>query len=250
MAVYTADLNPKEVPGISSKYRRIVTKLPVPETLPMFEELRKYEPRSMGTQVPIVWDRAEGFQVEDGYGNRWIDFTSGILVANSGHSHPHIIKALKQIVSRKLLHSYLFATKARAGVVKKLVEMSPENLTKVFLLSTGSESMECAIKLSRLHGLKRKPEKRGIISFAGSFHGRTMGSQMLSSVEEDKRWITCLDPDIHQIPFPRCPDCPWGRDSYDGCGEECLEKGLAGLRERGGGPGRNRLFRPGGLPGN
>ena len=233
MAVYTADLTPKEVPRIHSKYRRIVTKLPVPETLPMFEELRKYEPRSMGTQVPIVWDRADGFQVEDGFGNRWIDFTSGILVANSGHSHPHIIRALKQILRRKLLHSYLFATKARAGVVKKLVEMSPENLTKVFLLSTGSESMECAVKLARLYGLRRKPEKRGIVSFAGSFHGRTMGSQMLSSMEEDKRWITCLDPDIHQIPFPRCPACPWGRDSYNRCGEECLEKGLEGLRKRG-----------------
>ena len=62
MAVYKADLVPKEVPKIKSKYRRIVTKLPVPETLPVFERLRKYEPRSMGTQVPVVWNRADGFR--------------------------------------------------------------------------------------------------------------------------------------------------------------------------------------------
>ena len=77
----------------------------------------------MGTQFPVVWDRAEGFQGYDPYGNCWIDFTSGILVANAGHSHPHIRETLRRHVEEKPLHSYLFATEARAGLVKKLIEI-------------------------------------------------------------------------------------------------------------------------------
>lgn len=187
----------------------------------------------MGTQFPVVWDRAEGFQVYDPYGNCWIDFTSGILVANAGHSHPHIRETLRRHVEEKPLHSYLFATEARAGLVKKLIEISPANLTKVFLLSTGSEAIEAAIKLSRLYGLQKSPPKKVLISFTGSFHGRTMGSQMLCSDKEHKKWITSPDPNIHQIPFPRCCECPWGRGNYDNCGKECFEKGLRQLEEKG-----------------
>src|SRR3989344_5997497 len=84
--------NPKEVPQVSTKYRNIQTKIPVPESIPLFEELEKQEARSMHGQLPVVWDRAEDFQVFDKYGNCWIDFTSTIFLANSGHSNPRISK--------------------------------------------------------------------------------------------------------------------------------------------------------------
>jgi len=130
-------------------------------------------------------------------------------------------------------NSYLFATEIRAKLVQKLIEISPPNLTKVFLLSTGSESTEAAIKMARSYGMQKSPQKTVLVSFTGSFHGRTMGSQMLCSAEDHKAWITNLDPDIYQIPFPRCRECPWGRDRYDRCGKECFEKGLAQLQEKG-----------------
>ena len=75
-------------------------------------------------------------------------------------------------------------------------------MTKVFLLSTGAESMECAIKLARLYGLQQVPEKKVLVSFAGSFHGRTMGSQMMGGIAGGKAWIKNLDPNIVHIPFP------------------------------------------------
>lgn len=233
MVPYKSDWKPVKVPHVETKHRRIVTLIPVPESEPMFTALESYEPRSMATQVPVVWGRAEGFQVYDAYGNCWIDFTSGILVANIGHAHPQVCEALSRQIKGKLLHSYLFATEVRAKLVKKLVEISPSNLRKVFLLSTGSEAIECAIKLARLYGLQKNPRKTVLVSFTGSFHGRTMGAQMLCSADDHKDWITSLDPDIHQIPFPRCCECPWGREKYEDCGKECLEKGLAQLLKKG-----------------
>jgi len=230
---YSPDLDPKDVPKVETEYRRIATRIPVPESVTVFETLRRCEPRAMQTQAPIVWEKAEGYQVEDGYGNRWIDFTSGILVANVGHCHPYVSRALKETLDQKLLHSYLFANRLRFKLVEKLVKITPANLTKAFLLSTGSESIECALKISRLYGLQKEPKKTAVVSFAGSFHGRTMGSQMLCSSEEEKKWITSLDPCIHQIPFPRCTECPWGREHYDQCGEECLSNGLAQLERKG-----------------
>ncbi|MCK5343979.1 MAG: aspartate aminotransferase family protein, partial [Candidatus Heimdallarchaeota archaeon] len=80
MSNYVLSTTPIKVPLIDTEYRKIVTELPVPQSLPIFEDLEKYEARSMHGQLPIVWDRAEGFQVFDAYGNCWIDFTSTIFL--------------------------------------------------------------------------------------------------------------------------------------------------------------------------
>ena len=227
------ELQPAQVPRVGTRYRSIVTAIPVPESMPLFETLCRCEPRSTRTQPPIVWDRADGFQVRDPYGNCWIDFTSGILVANSGHGHPHVREALRRHVESKALHSYLFATEVRARLVEKLIAMTPPNLTKVMLLSTGTEATECAIKLARINGLRHDPPKTVLVSFTNCFHGRTMGAQMLYSPPAPKRWITTLDPDVHHVPFPRCCECPEGRGGYESCGRECFEKRVAELKANG-----------------
>jgi hypothetical protein len=63
------ELIPKRVPRVETPFRRIVTELPVPESLPVLERLYQYEPVAMRGQPPVVWDHAEGFQVYDAYGN-------------------------------------------------------------------------------------------------------------------------------------------------------------------------------------
>ena len=78
MSEQTYGLQPRNVRRISTPYRRIVTKIPVPESIGILKRLRKYEPRSMSGQPPIMWDRAEGFQVYDKYGNMWLDWSSGV----------------------------------------------------------------------------------------------------------------------------------------------------------------------------
>jgi len=86
MSGWDFTMEPQNVPKVKTKFRQIVTRIPVPESLEHFKQLARYEARSMHGQMPVIWDRAEGFQVYDKYGNCWIDFTSTIFVANSGHA--------------------------------------------------------------------------------------------------------------------------------------------------------------------
>jgi len=84
-----------------------------------------------------------------------------------------------------------------------------------------------------MYGHRLAPEKIGIVSFIGAFHGRTLGAQMMGGNPAAKEWIGHLDPDIHQIPFPFCQRCPWGKSEYEQCGEECFQKGLEQLQNQG-----------------
>ena len=196
-------LKPKKVKEIETKYRRIKTEIPVPESIPILEKLRKYEPVSMTGQPLVVWDRAEGVNVYDKYGNKYLDFSSGVLVANAGHSNPYVLEEIKKQIEKPLLHNYCFPSEIRAELVEKIASLSPEPLKKVFLLTTGAETIECAIKLARTWG--KKLNKKVIISFEGAFHGRTLGAQMVGGIPSLKEWIVNPDPDIIQVPFPGDP---------------------------------------------
>lgn len=203
-------MSTKTVAQIETKYRRIVTEFPVPESLPLLERLRRYEPRAMQGQPPVVWDRAEGFQVWDPYGNCWIDWSSGVLITNAGHGRAEIIEAIKNQASSKLIANYCFPSKIRTDLVERLATIMPEPLKKVFLLTTGSEAVECAIKLCRTHGVKvGGRSKHVIVSFDKSFHGRTLGSQQAGGIPALKEWIVNIDAGFVQVPFPdgyRTPD--------------------------------------------
>lgn len=203
-------LQPRAVKRVETKLRRIVTDFPAPESVPIIEKLLQYEPRAMAGQPPVVWDRASGFQVFDKSGNCWIDWSSGVLVTNAGHSHPRIVDAIVKQVQTGILHNYCFPQERRAELVEKLALLLPDPLKKVFLLTTGSETVECAIKLCRSHGVKVGGRgKSMIISFEKSFHGRTLGSQQAGGTPALKEWIVNLDKGFVQVPFPdgyRTPD--------------------------------------------
>jgi 4-aminobutyrate aminotransferase/diaminobutyrate-pyruvate transaminase/4-aminobutyrate aminotransferase/(S)-3-amino-2-methylpropionate transaminase len=204
------ELVPRNVPPVSSKYRRIVTPIPVPESIPILERLRQYEPISMSGQPLVLWDRAEGIQVFDRWGNMWLDWSSGVLVTNAGHSHAQICNAIVDQVRHGLTHNYCFPSEVRAKAVEELAKVAPEGLQKVFLLTTGAEACECAIKLARTWGLKvGGREKITFVTFDNAFHGRTLGAQMAGGIPALKQWIVNLDANMVQVPFPdgfRCPD--------------------------------------------
>lgn len=210
MAERTYSLEPKDVPPVKTKWRRIATKIPVPESLPILEELRRCEPRSMGGQPPVVWDRASGCQVHDRWGNTWLDWSCGVLVTGAGHGHPRILEAIRRQVDHGLIHNYCFAAEPRMRLVRKLVEVAPEGIDKAFLLTTGSETTECAIKLARARGIEvGGRDKNVIVSFDRSFHGRTLGAQQAGGIPHLKEWIVNPDPGFVQVPFPdgfRCED--------------------------------------------
>jgi 4-aminobutyrate aminotransferase/(S)-3-amino-2-methylpropionate transaminase len=157
----------------------------------------------MRGQPPVLWDHAEGFQVWDAYGNQWIDWSSGVLITNAGHGRREIIDAIVRQAQSKLLTNYCFPSEIRSRLVEKLASILPEPLKKVFLVTTGSETVECAIKLCRSHGLKVGGRaKHVIVSFDKAFHGRTLGSQQAGGIPALKEWIVNLDPGFAQVEFP------------------------------------------------
>jgi 4-aminobutyrate aminotransferase/(S)-3-amino-2-methylpropionate transaminase len=196
-------LVPVECPRIETRFRRIVTRLPVPESIPVLEMLERYEPSSMQGQPPVLIHKAEGCSVFDRWGNKWLDFSSGVLISNSGHSHPLIVGALREMLNRPLLSTYVFAHEKRAELVELLARLAPAKDFKVFLLSTGSEAIENCIKLAKTWGMeKHGPDKRYIVSFQNAFHGRTMGAQLAGGYEHQKKWLGKSDDTFIQIPFP------------------------------------------------
>ena len=195
---------PVDVPPVSTSYRTIKTKLPVPESLPVFEQLNRSEPRSMQGQPPVVWDRAEGFQVWDRWGNKWIDWSSGVLITNAGHGRKEIRDALRKLVDHSLLATYVFSHEQRAQLAAKLQALAPDPANyRVFLLTTGSEATENTIKLAKTYGIqKHGPHKRYIVSFENGFHGRTMGAQLAGGMEKQKGWLEGEGATFVHVPFP------------------------------------------------
>ena len=205
------DITPRRVPLVETRYRRIATPLPHPDSVATLEKLRTFEPQSMRGQPPLVWDRAEDIFVHDKYGNRWLDWSSGVLVTNAGHGAPEIKQAILDQVESGLLHTYCFPSEERATLAECLAGLAPAGLDKVFLLTTGSEAVECALKLCRAHGIARGgQEKIGLVGFERGFHGRTLGSQQAGGIPGQKSWIVNLDPAFVTAPFP---DGFWREDT-------------------------------------
>ena len=205
------DITPRDVPKVETKYRRIVTQLPHPDSVRTLEKLHRCEPISMRGQVPLVWDRAEDIFVYDKYGNRWLDWSSGVLVANAGHSAPEIRRAIIEQVESGLLHNYVFPSEERAALADLLLRFAPAGLSKIFFLTTGAEAVECSLKLARASGIRTGGlGKIGIVGFERGFHGRTLGAQQAGGIPGQKDWIVNEDPAIVHVPFP---DGFWTRDT-------------------------------------
>jgi len=158
----------------------------------------------MAGQPPVVWHRAEDFTVSDKWGNRWIDWSSCVLVANAGHGRPEIREALKKVLDQGLMASYVFVHEQRAELCGLLRSLAPDpGGYRVFLLSTGSEATENAIKLARTYALTKYGSWRNrIVSFKNAFHGRTMGAQLAGGMDGQKAWLGVPHPAFVQVPFP------------------------------------------------
>jgi len=212
----------RAVPRVETQFRRIVTPLPHPDSVATIERLRRFEPQSMRGQPPLVWERADDISVYDKYGNRWLDWSSGVLVANCGHGQAEVRRAIVEQVNSGLLHNYVFPSEERADLVEALTQVSPPDLQKIFLLTTGSEATECALKLARSHGIRvGGPKKIALVGAERGFHGRTLGAQQVGGIPGQKSWIVNEDPAILQVPFP---DGYWTENTGFDLFLETLEK--------------------------
>lgn len=181
------------------------------KTLELIELSKKYEPRSMSEHVPVAWKRGERCFIEDVDGNVFLDFTSGVLVANAGHSHPRLVAAMQDQVA-KVVNSYDFVNEWRPALAQKLVEITPSNLDKAFILTTGSETTEAAMKLARLYTGRKE-----IVSFQGGFHGRTYGAMSAGGKRSGAatRGFGPFVPGMVQAPFANCYRCVFNKTFPD-----------------------------------
>lgn len=223
------DLIPEETKNIKTKHRTICTSIPHPDTIGVIKDLREFETDSMHDQLPIFWDSAKDYQIFDGHGNIFIDLTATIFVANIGHSHPKVVEAIQNSCKKPLLNNYYYPSYERRDFVKRLIEVTQPHLDKCILYTTGSETTEAAFKTMRQNGKKINEEKIVIISFLGSFHGKTTGSQQLGGKAGGKEWIVNHDKDIYHLPFPT----EWYLEESGLSAEELFLRDLKELEKQG-----------------
>ena len=198
MSSHKFSREPVSVPLIDTPNRTISTAIPAPGTKAILETLDKYESRSMHGQLPLVWHSAFGHTIGDHAGNKWIDFTSMIFVANVGHGNKKVISRVHEAMELPMLGCYAYPNELRAKYLEKLVNFAGPNFEKAF-------------KLMKMHGQKIGKKKNVILAISGNWHGRTLGAQMMSGNESQKSWVGHNLEDIKHIDFPY----PWVIEDKD-----------------------------------
>ncbi len=192
---------------------------PGPRAKEIVDKDTKYLAISTKT-APVAAKRARGVVVEDVDGNLYLDFTSGVGVVNTGHCHPKVVAAIQKQCA-ELMHfagtDYYYDIQVR--LAEQLTKITPGKFDKkVFYTSSGAESVEAAIKISRW-----ATQRKQFIAFIGAFHGRTMGALSLTgskTVQKDRFFPSM--PGVSHIPYANCYRCPYKLE-YPGCDTWCAK---------------------------
>jgi len=178
---------------------------------------RKLLAPSLVIHSDIVVKRARGIHLEDSGGKRYLDFTSGLAVANVGHNHPKVVEAIKRQAEELLHAGCMFYYEPLAEYPSLLKQVTPPGLDGFFFGNSGAEAIEGALKLARYC-----TGRQGILAFTGAFHGRTLGALSLtaSNVKYRRRYSPLL-PSVYHAPYPYCYRCAANKDP-ETCSLECF----------------------------
>jgi len=177
-----------------------MTQRPGPKALDYIARDKQFVSPSYTRGYPFVMDHGRGTEVWDVDGNRYLDFTSGVAVTATGHSHPEVVRAIQE-QAEKFLHmsGTDFYYPLQVELAEKLDEIAPmQELAQTFFTNSGAESIEAAIKLA-LYASNR----HYFIAFYGGFHGRTMGALAFTASKPVHRggFLPAMPPVTHAI-FP------------------------------------------------
>ena len=157
-------------------------------------------PRGVGQAHPLFANRAQGAEIWDVEGRRFIDFVAGIAVVNTGHCHPKVVEAAAAQMDA-FTHTcfQVVAYDSYVTLAERLNAIAPvSGPAKNFFMSTGAEAVENAIKVARAY--TRRP---GVIAFQGAFHGRTcMTLGLTGKVAPYKTGMGPFPAEIYHAPFP------------------------------------------------
>jgi 4-aminobutyrate aminotransferase len=149
--------------------------------------------------------RGEGTYIWDKTGRRYLDFTSGIGVTNTGHCHPRVVAAIREQAGRLLhLQANTAYHEPMLHLISALKEVVPSELDTYFFANSGAEAVETAVKLARA-----ATGRTNILAFERSFHGRTVGTMSLTASKSIyRKGYQPLMPGVFFAPFAYCYRCP------------------------------------------
>jgi 4-aminobutyrate aminotransferase-like enzyme len=191
--------------------------LPGPRSAAIFDDEARF--LAPGTQSVALFsrlsfERGEGAVLWDVDGNRYVDLLAGVGVASLGYAHPKYVKAIQDQVAK--IHVGSFASANRAELVRLLADVTPGDLNRTQLYSSGAEAVESAIRLA-----KAATGHREVIGFWGGFHGKTAGVLPLLG-GSFKHGLGPFMPGTYSTPYASCSRCALGL-RFDSCGWRCVE---------------------------
>jgi 4-aminobutyrate aminotransferase len=164
-------------------------------------------PKVLGRYSPVTVDRGEGVYLWDTNGDRWLDFTSGIAVTNTGHCHPRVVAAIQEQAG-KMIHAQanILAHEPMMQLARELTATMPDGLDQALFSNSGAEAIEGAVKLAKV-----ATGRPAVIAFRGAFHGRThLAMALTSSKLKARGHYEPLVPSIYFAPYPNTFRNPYG----------------------------------------
>lgn len=164
----------------------------------MNKDFLKYQAQTSPYPLGMEVSHAKGSYIYDTDGNQHLDFVAGVSACTLGHCHPQVIEAIKTQVE-KYMHVMVYGEYAQSPATeysKLLADQLPDSLEVTYLVNSGTEAIEGALKLAR-----RYTGRSEIIAAKSAYHGNTMGSLSLMDFEERKSVFRPLLPDVYHIRF-------------------------------------------------
>ncbi len=185
-----------------------------------FKDFEPYLSPALAKSTDIIAESAKGCYVTDVNGRKYLDFVQGIAVNSLGHCHPKVVRAIVSQTEKLINASFnLVNYESTLTLAKRIAEKTPGNLTSVFFSNGGAEATDGAIKLARVY-----TKRPAVISFKGSFHGRTMGATSVTgSNSKYRKYVEPLVGGVYFAPYPSKDLCPAGFDEKQRS-EYCLNE--------------------------
>src|SRR5215472_3810726 len=197
---------------------QIRTQIPGPRSRALMVRREAAVPRAPYNATPVFAARAEGAWIEDVDGNRYLDFAGGIGCLNVGHRDARVVAAIREQLD-KFLHLCFSVTpyESYVALAEKLNALAPGKFPKkTFLINSGAEAVENAIKIARFY-----TKRPAVICFEDAFHGRTyMTMALTSKTHPYKAGFEPFPGEVYRVPYAYCYRCSYSK-SYPDCKAFC-----------------------------
>lgn len=133
-----------------------------------------------------VWKKAHREYIFDQNGRKYLDFTSGVMVANIGHANTIVVKEIQKTIKNKLLYCYRYPFKNKQKLKKNLLDFTNKEFSEICFAATGAEAIENSMVIASRYSESQGNKNGFFISFSNAYHGKTLGASLLSDIKRYK----------------------------------------------------------------